>query len=179
MEAVRLVFFRTRDLQTAKHQNSIHILEQRKDLRPKNQNKIGISIWRSRRFNYKTNITKGDWSLFGNLSICSLLWIQLSISFGSITAITKNNGDNESTRKIPLWIFTSDRGCLVALNSTIQFSRALVMRSIICSDILNNFRHSSTHVCIIVTDTFLTSIYAMTVFSRPCLYPLQNVLLYM
>ena len=59
-----------------------------------------------------------------------------------IIAIINSNGNGESPWKISLWIFTSDRVCLPAANSTLYSSLAFVMKNITLSDILYIFRHS-------------------------------------
>ena len=62
-------------------------------------------------------------------------------------AITIRSHESESLWKMPLWIFTSVRVCL----STLQLSIGLMMKSTICSSILNIFRDSVIHVCQIMS----------------------------
>ena len=78
-----------------------------------------------------------------------------------IIVVRNCSGDNEPPWKMPLWIFNSSKDCLPAVNSSLQFSIALVMKFITGSDILNIFRYSIIHIYGIMSYVFfLYTIYS-------------------
>ena len=56
--------------------------------------------------------------------------------------LTNSSGESETPWKMLLQIFTSDRSCLPAVNSILQFSMAFVTMLMILLDILHIFRRS-------------------------------------
>ena len=95
----------------------------------------------------------GDWSCY----LVSLLPPVhfLSMWLNGIIAITNNNGDYPFPMNIPLWIFTSDKLCPPADNSTLQFF--LVFSTMTSLDILYNLSLLSSFA---LSYAFLKSVYA-------------------
>ena len=60
---------------------------------------------------------------------------------GFITTTTNSNSDSASLWNIHLWIFTSAKLLLTAVNSTLQYSLVLSINFLILSDILYILRH--------------------------------------
>ena len=101
-------------------------------------------------------------SIYIRLSICSCdLWSLyslvhfLSMWLSGIIAFTNSNGDNASSRKIPLWIFTSVKLFPPTVSSILQFCMVFSINFITSPDILSNLRQSIIQLCGTISYAFL------------------------